>query len=212
MRAGIALTLLLAAGSCLGQDNLGPDFSPARTGFVCIAAETGGAILCSGAAAGLGYGLNQLLPGLRINSSANLALYVGFQILRILPYTMVPPSAAGGADWAGRSLDYPGTLWHAIVGSVVIGGAGTYAAVRSGLVPDSDEPPSTLAFWAVYAGTSSLGAVLGYEIGKLVSRPSYDLGSLPARFDLPTVGMRPVQSDDPKFAAALDFRLLNARF
>jgi hypothetical protein len=210
MRAGTALALLLAAGPCLGQDNLGPDFSPARTSFVCIAAETGGALLCSGAAAGLGYGLNLLMPGLRPNASANLALYVGIEIVRYLPYAMVPPSAAGGADWVGRSLDYPGNLWHAVVGSVVIGGP--YAVIGSGLLPVSDKLPSPLEFWVVYTGLSSVGAVAGYEVGKLFSSPSYDLGTLPANFDLPSVGMRPVESSNGEIATALDFRLVNARF
>jgi hypothetical protein len=210
MKAGTALALLLAAGPCLGQDILGPDFSPARTSFVCIAAETGGALLCSGAAAGLGYGLNLLLPGLRPNASANLALYVGIEIVRYLPYAMVPPSAAGGADWVGRSLDYPGTLWHAVVGSVVIGGP--YAVIGSGLLSVSDELPSPLEFWAVYAGLSSVGAVAGYEVGKLFGPQPLDLGAIPANFDPHSVGMRPVQSSSGDCVTALDFRLISARF
>ena len=34
---------------------------------------------------------------------------------------------------------------------------------------------------------------------------------LPARFDMPKVGMWTVAGSDGEFAAALDFRLLNAR-
>ena len=132
-----------------------------------------------------------------------------FTALIVLSDVFLPPGAAVGATWAGRSLDEDGSL------AVAIGGAYAGAIVGTGLVftgrfvASRSSAAAGIPFYVLGGLAIPAGAVAGYNLGANREASSFSFGG---RLQPPGVALMSVELPDHSVEYGLKVQLAGLRF